>query len=300
MYDVDTALLRTFVVLAETRSFSRTAERIGRSQSAVSTQIQKLESLLDRTLFDRDRRNVRLTEDGEKLLGYARQILRLSEAVIHRFREPDVAGEVRFGSPEDFATFYLPEILAGFVASFPRVLLHVNCDLTLRLIDGFKADGYDLIVIKQDPDAIHPGAQPLWRERLVWVGGPDCAPGMDFEAACRTFGHRAHPVPLVLSPSPCVYRHRAVTALDAAQTAWTVSYSSPSLAGATAAVKAGLGLSVLPRTMVPRDLVAFEGGAGWPPLAETVICLLAANRLDPAAAALADFIKDHVAYRPDR
>lgn len=300
MYDVDTALLRTFVVLAETRSFSRTAERIGRSQSAVSTQIQKLESLLDRTLFDRDRRNVRLTEDGEKLLGYARQILRLSEAVIHRFREPDVAGEVRFGSPEDFATFYLPEILAGFVASFPRVLLHVNCDLTLRLIDGFKADGYDLIVIKQDPDAIHPGAQPLWRERLVWVGGPDCAPSMDFEAACRTFGHRAHPVPLVLSPSPCVYRHRAVTALDAAQTAWTVSYSSPSLAGATAAVKAGLGLSVLPRTMVPRDLVAFEGGAGWPPLAETAICLLAANRLDPAAAALADFIKDHVAYRPDR
>lgn len=295
MYDIDTALLRTFTVLAETRSFSRTAERIGRSQSAVSTQVQKLEELLGRQLFDRDRRNVRLTEDGEKLLGYARQILRLSEAMIHRFREPEVAGEVRFGSPEDFATFYLPDILAGFAEAFPRVLLHVNCDLTLRLIDGFKRDEYDLIIIKQDPDNIQPGARPLWRERLVWVGGPDCTPAMGFQEACRTLGHRAHPVPLVLSPAPCVYRQRAVAALDDAHHAWTVAFASPSLAGATAAVKAGLGFSVLPRGMVPRDLVAFDGGGeGWPALGDAVICALAADRAHPAVAALARFIASHM------
>jgi len=299
MYDIDTALLRTFAVLAETRSFSRTAERVGRSQSAVSTQIQKLEDLLGRQLFDRDRRNVRLTEDGERLLGYAKQILRLSEAMIHRFREPEVGGEVRFGSPEDFATFYLPDILAGFAQAFPRVLLHVNCDLTLRLIDGFKRDEYDLIIIKQDPADLYPGSRPLFRERLVWVGGPDCTPGMGFAEACATLGHRAHPVPLVLSPAPCVYRQRAVSALDEAHLAWTIAYASPSLAGATAAVKAGLGFSVLPRGMVPKELTAFEGrdgggGEGWPPLGEAVICLLAADRLDPAAAALARFIGSHV------
>lgn len=298
MQDIDTALLRSFTILAETRSFSRTAERIGRSQSAVSTQIQKLEEMLGCTLFDRDRRNVRLTEEGEKLLGYASQILRLSEAMIHRFREPDVAGEVRFGSPEDFATFYLPEILASFSESFPRVLLHVNCDLTLRLIDGFEGDQYDLIIIKQDPDRLYPGSRPLWRERLVWVGGPACTPAMGFADACRGFGHRAHPVPLVLSPSPCVYRQRAVTALDAAQAPWTVAYSSPSLAGATAAVKAGLGFSVLPRNMVPKELVAFEGGDGWPALGDAAICVLASERLDAAATALSEFIESHVAsYR---
>jgi len=141
MHDVDTALLRTFVALAETCSFSRTAAKVGRSQSAVSAQIQKLEALFDCTLFDRDKRNVRLSPDGERLLGYARQMIQLSDAMLERFRTPEVAGEVRFGSPEDFATRYLPDILAAFSQAHPGVLLNVNCDLTLRLIDGYEAGG---------------------------------------------------------------------------------------------------------------------------------------------------------------
>ena len=138
MQDIDTLLLRTFLILAETKNFTRTAERIGRSQSAASMQIAKLEELLDVQLFVRDKRHVRLTADGEKLLGYARQMVGLSDAMIGRFREPEVKGEISFGSPEDFTTFHLPSILANFTKSHPLVMLHVNCDLTLSLIKDFE------------------------------------------------------------------------------------------------------------------------------------------------------------------
>lgn len=292
VHDIDTALLRSFVSLAETRSFSRTAERVGRSQSAVSTQIRKLEDLVGCTLFDRDKRNVRLTREGEVLLGYARQMIRLSDTMLDRFRTPEIAGEVRFGSPEDFATRYLPEILAAFAAAHPRIRLDVNCDLTLHLIDGLKAGRYDLIVIKQDPDDLHADSIRLWREHLVWVGGPDLDPETPFAEVAD--GAASAPLPLVLSPPPCVYRARATRALAEIGLPWTVAYSSPSFAGAVAAVKAGLGFTVLPRTMVPEGLVGFDSRRGWPMLSDAEICLLSVPRPDPATAALAGFIRDRV------
>ncbi|MGF1607685.1 MAG: LysR family transcriptional regulator [Rhodothalassiaceae bacterium] len=292
MHDIDTALLRTFVYLAETCSFSRTGERVGRSQSAVSAQIAKLEERLGCTLFDRNKRNVRLTADGEKLLGYAYQMIDLADAMIDRFRHSEVTGEVRFGSPEDFATTYLPDVLAAFSEGFPEVHLNVSCDLTLRLIAGFEAGDYDLIIIKQDPADIYPDAHRLWRERLVWVGGKRLMELRDFARAPKP--GTAHPLPLVLSPSPCVYRHRATHALDDAGVPWKIAYTSPSFAGTAAAVKAGLGLSVLPRTMVPDDLIVFEDKAGWPMLSDAEICLLAAPRPSAATQALAGFIEERV------
>lgn len=292
MRDLDTALLRTFVTLAETRSFSRTGDRIGRSQSAVSAQIRKLETQLDCRLFERDKRNVQLTADGERLLGHARQMIRLTDALLERFRQPDVEGEVRFGSPEDFATQYLPEILAAFSEAFPRVFLNVNCDLTLHLIDGFEADRYDLIVIKQDPGRLYRDSRPLWREQLVWVGGPHL--DRRSEPAALAAPDPTAGLPLVLSPPPCVYRQRALTALDAAGVFWKVVYASPSFAGAVAAVRAGLGVTVLPRTMVPPGLIAFDERRGWPALPDAEIGLLAAERPTPATAALATFIREHM------
>ena len=295
MQDIDTALLRTFLSLAATASFSRTAERVGRSQSAVSDQIQRLEALLGARLFDRDRRHVALTPAGEALLGPARQMIGQAEAMLARFRAPDLAGEVRFGSPEDFATHYLPEILADFAAAHPRVFLSVTCDLTLTLIGALEAGGLDLAIIKQDPRALHPGARPLWREELVWVGGPRCDRRLAFAAAAGLFPHGDAALPLVLAPPPCVYRQRATGALDAAGIPWTVAYASPSLAGAAAAVKAGLGLTVLPRTMVPAGLVSFEPRQGWPALPDAEICLLGAG--GPAVTALAGFIEEKVRAR---
>lgn len=279
MHDVDTSLLRTFVVLAETGSFSRTGGLIGRSQSAVSGQIAKLEAMFGRVLFDRDTRNVRLTAEGERLLAPARAMIAAADAMLERFGTAEVAGEVRFGSPEDFTSAYLPDILGVFAAAHPAVELHVTCQLTLPLVEEFEAGQHDLIVVKQDPARPYPGARALWRERLVWVGAAEAA-----FAATRVW-------PLVLSPAPCVYRSRAVGALEAAGAAWTGVFTSPSFAGCAAAVRAGLGVAVMPQAMVPAGLVVL---ADWPPLAEAEIALLGSARLTPAAAALARFIGDRV------
>lgn len=292
MIDLDVSLLRTFITLAETSSFTRTARKIGRTQSATSMQIARLEALLDCRLFKRDKRNVGLTPDGEKLLGYARQMVELNDAMISRFREPDVKGSIRFGSPEDFATFYLPGILAQFTQSYPLVGLNVNCDLTLSLIRDFEKGKYDLIIIKQEPGKLYPGAQPLWRERLVWAGSDRTEKSARFNAVAK----KRSPLPLVLSPPPCVYRQRAITALDHACVRWKTAYTSPSIAGTVAAVKAGLGYTILPRKMLPPELVPLEPEKGWPKLHEAEMCLLARPDGAPAIAALASFIQEHVAF----
>ncbi len=292
MYDVDTAFLRTFVALAQTRSFSRTAALVGRSQSAVSGQIKKLEETFGQALLDRDTRNVRLTEAGEKLLGYARDMIATADAMLARFRTVEITGEVRFGSPEDFATAHLPEILAAFSDAHPGVQLHVSCALTLTLIAEFEAGGHDLVIVKQPMGAHHPGARALWREQLVWVGPADERLPGAYEEALSWFGERSRPLPLVLSPAPCVYRSRALDSLEALRAPWTSVYTSPSQAGCAAAVRAGLGYAVMPQDLIPPGLRALQN---WPALAAADLCLLQPNRPSPAAAALAQFIELRIA-----
>jgi DNA-binding transcriptional LysR family regulator len=295
MHDIDTALLRTFVTVAETSSFSGTGALIGRSQSAVSGQIRKLEQTLGCTLLERDTRNVSLTTEGARLLVYARRIIADADAMLARFRADDLEGEVRFGSPEDFASAYLPDILGVFAAAHERVELHVTCKLTLELIAEFEAGLHDLIVIKQDPGQPHARTRPLWRESLVWVAATGMEPGFRALRDRRAAG--ARPLPLVLSPAPCVYRGRATASLDAAGMDWTGVFTSPSHAGCTAAVRAGLGYAVMPRAMVAPGLQVLGPDQGWPELAEAEIALLGAPRLSLAAAALADFIEDRVVRR---
>lgn len=274
MHDLDTQLLRTFVTLAETTSFSRTGGLIGRSQSAVSGQVAKLEAVLGVRLVARDTRNVALTAEGERLLPEARALVAQADAMLARFRGPKIAGVVRFGSPEDFASAYLPDILGVFAAAHPEVELHVTCQLTLPLIAEFEAGEQDLIVVKQDPGRPYPGSTTLWRERLVWVAAP-------------AFRAEVRPVPLVLSPAPCVYRARATGALEAAGWGWLGVYTSPSFAGSVAAVRAGLGAMVMPEAMVPQGLVV---QAGWPGLTEAEIALLTRPRAAAAVQALAAFV----------
>ncbi len=287
MHDVDTAVLRTFLALAESGSFSQAGVLVGRSQSAVSEQIRKLEELFGRVLFERTTRHVRLTAEGEQFLQHARAMVAQADAMLARFRAPDIEGEVRFGSPEDFASAYLPDILGLFAAAHPAVELHVTCQLTLPLVEDFEAGEQDLIIVKQDPERRYAASRPLWRERLVWVAAASLAPRFADAA-------RGRMLPLVLSPSPCVYRSRATRTLEAAGVTWSGVFTSPSFAGQAAAVRAGLGYAVMPRAMVPPELAVLRD---WPELAEVEIALLGQSRLSPAAAALAGFIEERVARR---
>ncbi|MEQ8426757.1 MAG: LysR family transcriptional regulator [Gammaproteobacteria bacterium] len=292
--NIDIGLLKTFIALAETQNFTHTAKLVHRSQSAVSMQIAKLEEQLGSELFIRNKRNVTLTHDGERLREYANQIVRLSDNLVENFKQEKVAGNVNFASPEDFATYYLPDILATFVNSHPRVTLNVNCNLTLPLIEDFEKGKYDLIVIKQEPGKLYPNSIPLLREELVWVGNDLRVQDLPFSKIKKKYVSRFGYLPLVMSPSPCVYRQRALEGLDKAGVIWKVVYTSPSFAGAIAAVKAGLGFTVFPREMVSNDLLTYKTSRGWPSLKQAEICLLAKDKQSPVIESLVSYISERI------
>ena len=274
---LDLDLLRCFVTIAETGSFTRAGDRLGRTQSTVSLQVKRLEDQLGRTVFVRTPRSLSLTPEGERLLGPARQLLRLNDAAIAELFEPDMTGRARLGVPEDFATAHLPAVLAAFAKAHPLVELEVTCDLTLNLLECFHAGAFDLVLVKREPSAPLEGVR-VWREPLVWVARDQLA-----ASGLET-------VPLVASPEPCVYRKRAVDALDAVGRKWRVAYTSTSLAGSQSAVNAGLGITVLPREMVPPYLTAITDDPSLPHLYDTEVALIEAPGLSQTAHRLAQHI----------
>jgi DNA-binding transcriptional LysR family regulator len=276
MHDLDTALLRTFTILAETGSFSRTAELIGRTQSAVSSQVRKLEEQLGVTLFIRTTRSVGLTAEAEALRGPALDVLRLCDSLKARAGTGELSGEVRFGAPEDFASAWLPDVLAGFARTHPGVRLHVECDLTRHLVRRFEDGALDVLIVKQKPGAHHPSAHLLWQERLVWAAQAGWQPPTGAI------------LPLVLSPAPCVYRARAASALDSAGLRWRDAYTSPSFAGMVAAVRAGLGVAVMPESSLPDGLVA---QTSLPALEPADLAMIESPAAGPAARALAEHVR---------
>lgn len=277
LVNLDLDLIRAFVAVADAKSFTRAGVRLGRTQSTVSLQIKRLEEQLDADLLSRDPRKVVLTARGESLLTQARRLLRVNDEIIGEMFEHALEGEVRFGAPEDFATTHLPGILGDYARAYPHVSLSVTCDLTLRLMDKMAQGELDLALIKREPVADL--GQRVWREHLVWVGaGEDILP-------------KDGPIPLIAAPSPCVYRKRATAALDEAGRAWRIAYTSPSLAGQQAALKAGLGVMALPSEMAPDGLVLLGPEHGFPPLADAEIALIRASKtLSVPAERLANFI----------
>lgn len=237
---LDALTLRCFIEVAATGSFTRTASRVGRSQSAVSQQVAKLEDLLGKQLVVRGK-TLSLTREGRTFLDYARRIYDLQQEALDRFREPGLVGEVRFGVPEDFASVYLSDVLAEFARIHPRIVLSIECDLTITLYERFRRKEFDLVLVKMNRPQDFPNGIDILEEPLAWVG-PD------------SLVRSGEPIPLVLAPQPCVYRAAALRTLEGAGIAWRQTLVSPSHAGTIAAVRAGLGLTVLPRPMVPEGL----------------------------------------------
>lgn len=280
--NLDLDLLRTFTTIAELRSFTRAGALLGRSQSAISLQVKRLEVQVGTALLIRDPRRVTMTADGEALLGPARR-LRLNDELVAGIGDDGLDGEVRFGAPEDFATVHLPGVLGRFAHAHPRVMLNVTCDLTLNLIEALESGRLDLALVKREPAGPDLGVR-VWREPLVWAAvGPEVAEG-------------DAPLPLVVAPAPCVYRSRAVAAGERAGLRLRIAYVSPSLAGQHAALRAGLGVAVLPREMVPGDLHIFEPGGALPALPDSEVALLMARGpVSRAAERLAETVRTALA-----
>lgn len=235
MFDLD--LLRSFVSVVDSGGFTRAGERVNRSQSTVSQQIRRLEDDVGRPLLRRDRRGVHLTEAGETLLGYARRMLDIADEARQSLGGSARPAVVRLGIPEDFAVTALTEVIARFAQAQPRVRLEVRCDLSVRLREGLERGLFDAVLAKREPAS--GAAFAAWPERLVWLASrhlPLPSPG--------------EPLPLAAFMPGCIYRERAVRALDGAGRRWRIAYESPNLSGVQAAIAGGLGIALLEARVV--------------------------------------------------
>ncbi|WP_287815921.1 LysR family transcriptional regulator, partial [Pseudomonas sp.] len=207
---IDSEVLRTFVAIADEGGFTRAGERVNRTQSAVSMQMKRLEEdILQRQLFERDGRQVRLTAEGQILLGYARRILKLHSEVFTTLRQPHMVGTVRIGTPDDYAMRFLPGILSQFAQAYPLVQVEVHCESSKQLM---ARQDLDLTIVTREPGTEI--GQLLRQERFVWAQAQGFTP------------HEQNPVPLAMFNSDCFCRAWACHALDARQKPYRVAYTS--------------------------------------------------------------------------
>lgn len=275
---MDIFSLECFVAVADTGSFTKAAIRMKRTQSAMTQQISNLEKQLQTRLIDRGKK-LGLTQDGDVFLPYALRILAIHHEIIDRFKHPELDGEVRVGIPEDFADRFLADVLADFSRIHPRIFLNVQCGLSLNLYEQFKNKMLDLVLVKMTSPEDFPFGVEIWAEPLVWVGKE----GMIYKQ------NSGVPLPLVLAPEPCVYRSRAIAALEQNGIRSRIVYSSPSYAGTIAAVRANMGVTVLPITMIPQKLIRIDDLL--PSLPDIHVSLIRQNSKDtPAINSLIEFL----------
>lgn len=169
---IDTEVLRTFVAIADQGGFTKAGEQVNRTQSAVSMQMKRLEEdVLQRQLFQREGRQVRLTAEGQVLLGYARRILKLHSEVFNTLREPHMVGTVRIGTPDDYVMRFLPGILSRFAQAYPLIQIEVHCESSKQLL--LRQD-LDLSIVTREPGSEI--GQLLRKERFVWAEAQGSAP----------------------------------------------------------------------------------------------------------------------------
>jgi DNA-binding transcriptional LysR family regulator len=277
---LDLELLRSFVSVVDAGGFTRAGERVHRTQSTVSQQVKRLEDDVGKPLFNRTGKQVTLTEDGERLLFYARRILALSDEARDVVSRATTEGVVRLGIPEDFAAYRLSKLLASFTRSSPGLRLDIRADQSVNLRRDLDRGELDIVLLKREAGT--KGAIAVWPERLHWVTS------------------RTHPVPadarslpLIFFPTGCLYRARAIHAIEAAGRAWHMAYTSSSLAGIQAAVAAGLGLSILPAIAVQADHQILTAKSGFTAIDKTELALVASPGASPATLRLADRLANY-------
>lgn len=285
LMNIDTLTLKMFIATAESGSFTKAANKIFRTQSALSQRIAQLEESIGKKLIARDKK-ISLSNEGEVFLRYAREIIRMETEMFEYFKAPEIAGEVKFGLPEDFVAVFMQNILQEFTEIHPFVSVNVECDLTLNLFERFKKGEFDLALVKmkssEDLKAHNFDiCSDIWTENLVWVGHNNFSLSLD------------KPMSLVLSPKPCVYRTSATKALDEKLISWRIAFSSQSYAGKIAAVKSGLGITVLPKNMVPHELSVLNSPI-LPKLPKTHVSMLKRNQDNPAIASFEHFVLERL------
>jgi DNA-binding transcriptional LysR family regulator len=292
---LDPDLLRAFVFIAEEGSFTRAARLVGRTQSAVSMQVQRLEGLLGQKLLLRGKGgSVQLTPHGQYLVGRARELLSLNDDIWKTFREPSVSGRVRLGTPDDYALRYLPPILMRFAEQHPAVDVDVISASSDELITRLRAGALDLTLCSEGYSLGRLESVPLWRGPLAWVTSERNSP------------HRQDPLPIAVArdEGECAWRRAAITALERAGRRYRIAYTSSSQIGTHAPVMAGLAVTVSTISWLPAGLRPLRPDENLPPLPDYGILLLKGrDAVQPVTDVLAQSIADTFALevgKPER
>ncbi|WP_226951177.1 LysR substrate-binding domain-containing protein [Rhizobium terrae] len=284
--NLDMDLLRSFALGMELGSFARAADRLGRSPSAVSLQLKKLEEQVGETLLQKQGRGLVLTEAGEILLGYARRILELNDEARTAVRgAAKLEGWVRIGVPQDFAETWLPGLLGRFSRVHPKVRVEAHVDRGNEMVQAVGRGELDVALAWGSFG--NPRAEIIARREVAWIGLPD------FQ---RDAGE---PLPIIAFDAPCAFRKAAIEALDRQGIAWRHAFASPSLAGLWAAVTAGLGVTPRIAEGKPEHLALLDPrDTGLPPLGAIELALHAAeNRLTPPAEELKRLVTEAALMR---
>jgi DNA-binding transcriptional LysR family regulator len=272
---LDLALLRNFVIVARTGSISLAAAQVGRTQSALSMQMQRLAEELAQDLLQRTGAGVRLTAAGERLLAHAEQLIARHDEILADMGGAALKGTVSLGCPEDYSIAFLPELLRGFCAAHPDVELRMVCAPTIGLRPLLQRRQIDLALVSL-PEPDH--ADVIRKVDFVWV-----ANGEDPQVLSNTV------LPLALS-GPMTLDHRAACdAMASANRRYRVAFASDSLAGLIAIARSGHAVSVLTRTAVPPDLHVVTRGL---PRLPTIGIALEFSETRPSSPARA--LGDHI------
>lgn len=256
--------LRSFVTVAEVKSFTQAGQVLGRTQPAISLQIKKLEELVGTRLFVRGGPSPEVTPSGQRMLFFARQILALNDEVLAELSTPTISGRIRFGIPSEFATILLPRVLGRFSHSYPAVTLEIHCDLSRNLL-AEQLDPYDLVLALYDsPETGEPSF--IGSDELVWV------------TSANHDTHRQPTLPLIVAPTPCLYRARAIKVLKDVGRSWRISYTNTDISGIQAAIEEGLGVTVLAQKTVPDSLRVLPFSRRFPRLGKVGVHLVQKDR----------------------
>jgi len=283
--NLDLDVLRSFSTGIELGSFAKAADRLSRSTSAVSAQLKKLEDQAGTPLLRKSGRGMALTEAGEVMLGYARRLLELNDEAVSAVRGVQLEGRVRLGLQEDFGESVLPEVLGRFRRAHPRLRVEVQLARNAVLMQSLQVGRLDL-ALAWEADLATPHAEHVHTLPMRWIVGGN-------EQISALYGN-SEPVPLVVLDAPCLMRTAATQALDRAGVPWRIAFTSPSLAGTWAAVKAGLGVSVRTPLGLPADLRVLDGEeADLPALPQLGLALYRSEaEPEPAVARLAELIME--------
>jgi DNA-binding transcriptional LysR family regulator len=282
-FDLD--VLRTFVTGVDMGSFAKAADKLGRSTSAVSAQLKKLEDQLGMPVLRKEGRGMVPTPAGESLLGYARRLLELNDEAANAVRGAALAGSVRLGIQQDFGEHVLTEVLGRYARAHPRVCIEARAARNAELMELLNSGRLD-IALAWEGGVVAPHVVDAGRLAMRWIGAADetrLAPAL---AACNA----GEPLPLVVMDAPCVMRAAATRALDQAGIPWRIVFTSPGLSGVWAAVAAGLGVTVRTAVGLPPSLRLLDAPI-LPPLPDIGLRLYRAEpHLSPPAQHLHDIV----------